>query len=210
MQMKDHCGKKNNAGNRKIKIGLTGGIGSGKTTIAGLFSKLGFPVYIADTEAARLINQNPEIRSRLIDSFGESIYSASGQLDKKRMADIIFNDKSALGKVNGIVHPEVMKDFNEWSLQQSGKIVFFESAILFEAGLSSHFDYIICIFAPLDTRIRRVVSRDRTTPEKVAERIRNQMPDEDKCSKSDFIINTDTGKMLLEQVLSVIKKIKTI
>lgn len=194
---------------KKINIGLTGGIGSGKTTIAGLLTRLGYPVYISDTKASHLINHNPEIRAKLIQHFGEAIYSGEAQLDKKKMSDIIFTDRTALATVNSIVHPEVIKDFTNWSRQQPGEIVFFESAIIFEANLVAHFDYIVCVYASLETRIKRVVNRDRTTPEKVAERIKNQMEDEIKCKKSDFIINTDEGRMLLGQVLSIIGKLNT-
>lgn len=191
-----------------LKIGLTGGIGSGKTTIAKLFRKLNYPVYIADTEASRLINQSQKIRDSLIKHFNKQIYNQDNQLDKKVMADIIFNDKAALNKVNRIVHPEVINDFISWSKQQTASFVLFESAIIFESGLAGYLDYIINVTASLETRLKRVVRRDHTTPEKVLERIRNQYDDQEKCEKSDFIINTNENNMILEQVLHIEEQIR--
>lgn len=186
-----------------LKIGLTGGIGSGKTTIACIFEKLGYPVYISDSRASWLTNHNEKIRRELIRHFGEQIYTREGILNKKNMADLIFKDKSALAKVNSIVHPEVLDDFIEWSRQQHAPFILFESAILFESGLSQHFDLIINVTASQETRIRRIIKRDDTTPEKVMERINNQYSDEERCRKSDFIINTDDDRMLLQQVLDI-------
>lgn len=190
-----------------IKIGLTGGIGSGKTTVAHILEQEGYPVYISDRQASELINKNTEIRSALTGLFGTTLYSDDNNLDKKKLAEIIFNDKTALQKVNAIVHPVVLEDFRQWSLLQSGNLVFFESAILFEAGLEKNFDLIISVYASRQTRIQRVVDRDRVCPEEVIKRIENQMADDIKCQKSDFTIYTDRGLDLNQQIKDIIEQL---
>lgn len=187
-----------------LKIGLTGGIGSGKTTIAKAFHGLGYPVYIADTEASRLINHSPEIRKALTALFGEGIYGADDTLDKQQLASLIFNDSALLQQVNGIVHPAVMQDFLHWCDKQQATLVFFESAILFEAGLSSYFDSVICVTADLNTRIERVMKRDRVSAEKVHERIRNQAANDEKSRRADFIIDTTDCKDWQQQITTLI------
>lgn len=192
-----------------LRIGLTGGIGSGKTTVAEIFSDLKYPVYISDTRANLLINTDPQIKTALTEQFGKEIYSPEGSLNKKELANIIFQDKTALRFVNQTIHPRVLEDFIHWAEQQTNDMVVFESAILFEAGLEGYFDYIICIYAPLELRVKRVARRDHIAEEKVMERINNQMDDREKCRKSDFIINTDEGADLLQQVKEIIKTIET-
>ena len=123
-----------------LKIGLTGGIGSGKSTIAKIIETLGYPVYISDSKASELINRDEEIKRHLTELFGKDIYQPDGNLDKKRLATIIFNDKEAIKQVNGIVHPAVTRDFMEWCSAQRRPLLFFESAILFEAKLENLFD----------------------------------------------------------------------
>ena len=161
-------------------IGLTGGIGSGKSTIAGILKQLGYPVYLADPEASRLINRSVEIRNDLTGLFGADLYTPRGMLDKKLLADIIFKNPQALSQVNGIVHPRVIRDFQHWREQQNSPLVFFESAILFEAGLTRHFDFI---------------------------RMQNQAADTEKCKNSDFIIYNDEDHMVVQQVLDVLNKL---
>lgn len=190
-----------------IKIGLTGGIGSGKTTVAHILEQEGYPVYISDRQASELINKHTEIRSALTGLFGTTLYSDDNNLDKKKLAEIIFNDKTALQKVNAIVHPVVLEDFRQWSLLQSENLVFFESAILFEAGLEKNFDLIISVYASRQTRIQRVVDRDRVCPEQVIKRIENQMADDIKCQKSDFTIYTDRGLDLNQQIKDIIEQL---
>ena len=189
-------------------IGLTGGIGSGKSTIARIFKQMGVPVYIADTEASRLINSHPEIRRQMQSLFGNTIYDKEGKLIKPLLAEIIFRNPQALVKVNQIVHPVVMEDFRHWSKQQNQKLVLFESAIIFEAQLEHHFDFTICVTASRETRIERVKKRDGTTTEKVMERIKNQMDDSEKCKKSDFIIYNDRQDRVVRQVIEIIEEIK--
>lgn len=191
-----------------LKIGLTGGIGSGKTTIARVLEHLGYKVYIADAQASRLMNSDPQLRDELSMAFGKDIYTAAHQIDKKKLASLIFNNREALQQINRIVHPKVVADFNRWSEKQPGEIIFFESAILFEAGLEKTVDYIICVYASLETRLKRVMERDQATEEKVRERIANQMNDEEKCRRSDFSVCTDSPAMVLEQIDSLIGILK--
>lgn len=189
-------------------VGLTGGIGSGKSTVARILVQLGYAVYIADTEARRLINTDSAIRQKFIRHFGKDIYTSNGTVDKVRMATLIFNQPAALNTVNKIVHPRVMEDFQAWSHQQKSELVFFESAILFESGLNVFFPAVICVTAPLDIRIQRVVKRDLTTPAKVLERIRNQADDTIVCGKADFIIFNDEHHLLIRQVMEITEKLK--
>lgn len=190
-----------------LKIGLTGGIGSGKTTVANTFHSHGFPVYIADTEASRLINSSRGIREALTALFGPDIYRADLTLDKTKLASIIFNDAEALQQVNRIVHPQVMEDFENWSRQQQAPAVFFESAILFEAGLEAHFDSVICVTANLSIRIKRVMKRDGIPEKRVLERIKNQANETGKCRKSDFVIDTTDGETWKKQVSFIEQKL---
>lgn len=187
-----------------LKIGLTGGIGSGKSTIAKIIETLGYPVYISDRRASILINQNQDIRKALTQRFGYNIYLPEGGLDKQQLASIIFNDKNAIQEVNHIVHPIVTLDFIDWCEMQKKEILFFESAILFEAKLESLFDYIISISTDMETRIKRVIARDATNREKVIERINNQMPDSDKLAKSDFVIYNNDEDQIVKQILDII------
>lgn len=191
-----------------LQIGLTGGIGSGKTTIACLLSEQGYPVYIADQRASFLINRDPEIHSALVRQFGPAIYHTDGSLNKKKLAEIIFNDPAALQKVNATIHPIVLKDFRRWSSQQDKNFVFFESAILFESEFETCFDFIVCVYASPETRIKRVVNRDRISPEEVKKRIDNQWDDGAKCRRSDFVIYTDRNINLNRQIEAMLKKIR--
>lgn len=186
-----------------LKVGLTGGIGSGKTTVARFFQDKAYPVYIADQEAARLINTSSAICQKLTQLLGPQIYKAPHRLDKTLLADCIFKHPDLLQQVNTIVHPEVMNDFQEWCTQQNSPLLFFESAILYEAGLEHYFDCIICIYAPLLTRIQRVMKRDRLPEEKIRERINNQLDDTEKCKRADFSINTDEGQNWQQQALEI-------
>ncbi|MCR9011729.1 dephospho-CoA kinase [Gabonibacter chumensis] len=191
-----------------IKIGLTGGIGSGKTTVSRIFQALGYPVYISDTRASWLINHRHEIKRALIALFGESVYLTTGELDKKKFASLIFNDKKRIDQVNKIVHPVVMEDFLAWSESQNTPFLFFESAILFEAGLTPLFDHIITVTADRETRILRAMKRDSVSREKIIERINNQLPDTEKCLQSDLVIHNNDSDYLLEQVIEIVKKLK--
>lgn len=193
-----------------LKIGLTGGIGSGKSTIAKIIETLGYPVYISDPRAAWLMNWDLEVREALTSYFGEEIYLPGDRLNKQRLASIIFNDKNAIAEVNRIVHPAVTQDFLEWCGEQKKDILFFESAILFESKLEGLFDYIISISADMETRVKRVIERDATNREKVIERINNQMPDSEKLSRSDFVIYNNDDDQIVKQILAIIHQLNNL
>lgn len=190
-------------------IGLTGGIGSGKSTVARILHHLGYPVYISDRKASRLMNTHPTIRTSLIKRFGNEVYTPEGKINKPFLAPLIFNHPEVLKEINQIVHPRVMEDFQQWSLQQHHSCVFFESAILFEAGLADYFQSVICVTAPENIRLDRVIARDGIAPEQVKERMRNQLNDQLKCEQADFIIHNDFKHQVMEQLFLILEKIKT-
>ncbi|NDV94946.1 dephospho-CoA kinase [Dysgonomonas sp. 521] len=190
-----------------IKLGITGGIGSGKSTVSEIFSLCGVPVYIADIESKRLVATSPIIREKLIQLFGDELYDGN-VLNKALLASHIFNDKEKLETVNAIIHPEVGKDFNRWLQRHSlCKIVAHEAAILFESGFDKMMDKVVMVYTPLEVRIQRTMLRDNLPREKVVERIQNQMPDEEKLKLSDFVIVNDNTKSLIEQVTTVLEQL---
>lgn len=190
------------------RIGLTGGIGSGKTTVARVFQHLSHPVYLADPEAKRLTNTHPEIRKELIAHFGQEIYDAEGKLNKSQLAGLIFTNEENLRMVNQIIHPRVMEDFQRWSLQQKAAVVFFESAILFENGLQHAFDAVIGVTAPEEVRLQRVMKRDGISPEQIRERMQHQGNEEMIIRESDFLLRNDEEHPLLPQIMAILKKFK--
>lgn len=194
-----------------IKVGLTGGIGSGKTTVANFFSELGIPIYYADLEARRLMKSSSLIKRKLIKEFGNDAYK-DGELNTSFLASIVFKDKSKLTQINSIIHPEVAKDFLSWIKKQNAPYVIEESAILFENNLIDHFDYIITVTAPADVRINRIIKRDSTSKKEVLLRMNNQWDDKKKIELSDYIIHnielSDTKKQVKELHKTILKKIK--
>ena len=188
-------------------IGLTGGIGSGKSSIARILKQIGYPVYIADIEAARLMSEHPVVQRALITRFSSSVYTQEGKINKPFLSQIIFNDPLALADMNRIVHPYVIEDFQHWSKHQKSRLLFFESAIIFEANLNQHFTYTICVVASESTRIQRVLKRDQITQKQIEERISNQLSDSAKCQQANFIINNDNKDMIIKQVLDIITQI---
>jgi len=188
-----------------ITVGITGGIGSGKSTVAHLFEILGYPVYYTDARAKWLMNNSAEIKQELIATFGPKIYP--DKLDRKALADIVFKDKSALAKLNAITHPAVEKDFQLWRETQNSPIVFKEAAILFESGAYKSVDKSICVIAPEVIRVKRVMQRDKATAESVYNRIANQWPEEKKKALADFIIDAGERLLVIPQALGVLKEL---
>ena len=190
------------------KIGLTGGIGSGKTTVAKIFEQFGYEVYYADIRAKWLSNNDIEVRNQLIYHFGAGIYTSEG-LDRKKLAGIVFKDKNQLELLNSIIHPATYRDFEKWfaglSAEYSKNFILKEAAILFEAGSWKNLDGIITVYAPESIRIARVCSRDRVEPEAVRARMQNQIDEQFKRDHSDFIIYNDGQHMLIPQVRSAIE-----
>lgn len=189
-----------------IKLGITGGIGSGKSIVAELLTLMGIPVYIADTESKRLTDTSSRIKEALISLFGENIYNDSG-VDKKKLASLIFNDHDLLRKVNSIIHPEVNRHFNEWMQRQDSSICAVESAILFESGFDAFVDKSVTVFAPESIRIARVMARDKMPIEAIRQRIKNQLSDEAKRDRSDFVIFNDDTTAIIPQVHALLKSI---
>ena len=169
-------------------IGLTGGIGSGKTTVAKMFSELGVPIYIADIEAKKLTNSSKAIRRKLIKLLGEESYSEEG-LNRAFVAEKIFNDKGLLNSVNEIIHPKVAAHFKKWVLKQNFPYVIKEAAILFENGSYKECDTVILVTAPKPIRIKRILERDKTTEADIQQRMDNQWYDEDKIQLADIVVN---------------------
>lgn len=192
-----------------IRVGLTGGIGSGKTTVSAVFEKLGIAVYNSDFRA-RGVMSNQVIVSAIRDCFGD-VYR-QGVLDRKRLGEIVFADSEKLRLLNSIVHPAVAEDFMEWSEQQSSPYVIIESAILFESGFNCLTDKIIVVDAPLEIRIARVLSRDALTRKEAEQRIKAQMGDTERLQGADYVIVADGERLLLPQITDIdasLKNIKT-
>ncbi|MBK6282318.1 MAG: dephospho-CoA kinase [Draconibacterium sp.] len=192
-----------------IKIGVTGGIGSGKSTVCKIFRLLDIPVFEADRVANELINSNVEIRNELVLLFGNKIYEPDNKLNRKMLADLIFNDESLLEKVNNLVHPAVRNEFMLWHQKQNSKYVVHEAAILFESGFYKMMDFTILVSAPKELRIERVVKRNKIQPEMVESRINKQWNDEDKLKLASFELVNDNKHLLIPQILEIDKKLKT-
>ncbi len=185
-----------------LKIGLTGGIGSGKTTAAHIFEVLGIPVYYADEAAKKLMNEDKVLRQEIIRLFGNEAFK-EGELDRSFLGELVFSDPEKLSQLNSIVHPATLEDAARWMLRQRTPYAIKEAALIFEANLQSYFDYVIGVTAPESIRISRVVKRDHTSREKVMKRIRQQMDEEEKIGLCDFVIRNDESEGLLVQVLRI-------
>jgi dephospho-CoA kinase len=191
-----------------ITLGITGGIGSGKTTVCRILEVLGIPVYYADVRAKQLYKENAGVMQAVKKLFGDDIYRR-GELDKAEVARRVFNDKFLLQKLNAIVHPAVEKDFATWAAGHSDKpFVVKEAAILFENGGYKKLDLNALVTAPEDIRIKRVVKRDGISEDQVKERIRNQWPDEKKIPLADFVIKCDEEHLVIPQVMEIMERLK--
>ena len=189
-----------------IRAGLTGNIGSGKSVVASLFSLIGVPVYNAD-EASKKLLKLPEIIDKIESLFGQEI-AENGIISNKRLALIVFGNPGALSKLNALLHPLVMHDFNQWILSKMQfPYVIMEAAILFETGYAKEFDRIILVSCPDETAISRVIARDRVSRDQVLARMQHQIKNDDKALKSDFVILNDGSQMLIPQVLSIHEKL---
>lgn len=187
-----------------IKIGITGGIGSGKSVVSRLLEVMGIPVYISDTASKGLMISDGFIRQELQALLGKEVY-AGGVLNKPLLASYLFGSADHARQVNGIVHPRVKADFRQWVCQHSSRpIVGIESAILVEAGFADEVDKVVMVYAPEEIRIARAVRRDASSREQIEKRIRSQMNDEEKRRYADFVIANDGATPLIPQVLELI------
>lgn len=190
-----------------VILGITGGIGSGKTTVTNILYLLNIPVYIADIESKRITDTSPIVREKLISLFGEELYKEN-KLNKALLASLIFGNKENLLKVNAIIHPEVRKDFDRWVKENKHqKVVAIESAIMFESGFHKFVDKKVTVYTPLEMRIERAMKRDNTPKDKILSRINSQMPDEEKKELSDFVIVNDNRHSLIGQTISLLDNI---
>jgi dephospho-CoA kinase len=193
------------------KIRITGGIGSGKTTVARVFEQLGIPVYHADYWAKEIMNTEPLVKERVKELFGKDIYDNAGKANRKRIAELVFADKNKLNELNSIIHPAVWLHGENWLKQHEGKpYILKEAAILFESGGNKDMDKVIMVSAPIEIRLERVMKRDNATREEVTARMANQWPDEQKIALSDFVIVNDDRQLVIPQVLEVHRQISSL
>lgn len=189
-----------------IKIGITGGIGSGKSVVAKLLAWMGIPVYQTDAEAKRLMLSDADIRRELTAQVGSNAYNEKG-LNKALLASYVFGNPEHTRQVNAIVHPKVRHDFRKWAGDSGRMMVALESAILLEAGFRNEVDKVVMVYAPQEVRIERAIRRDSATREQIEKRIRSQMSDENKREAADFVIVNDGETPLIPQVLSLISSL---
>ncbi|MDD2563005.1 MAG: dephospho-CoA kinase [Salinivirgaceae bacterium] len=188
-----------------IKVGLTGGIGSGKSTVAKIFNVLQVPIYCSDVRAKVLMNSDNTVKSKIIAEFGTLAYN-DNQLNRSYLANVVFSDKEKLQRLNGIVHPAVRADYQRWLDMYSEPYSINESAILIESGLIDQMDYVICVVASDEVRIRRVVDRDKVSEEDVKARMKNQLTDKERLKFAHFVIS-NTNELLIAQVQNIDKKL---
>jgi dephospho-CoA kinase len=192
-----------------LAIGITGGIGSGKSTVCELFKILGIPVFEADLASKKLINTNSEIRNGLIQLFGSDIYNTDKTINRKMLANFIFNDNLMLEKVNELIHPVVRTEYLNWLKQQNTAYIIHEAAILFESGFYTMMDYTILVTAPEEIRIERVTKRDKILPETVKLRMEKQWLDEEKRKLASIELINDNKNLLIPRILEIDNKLKT-
>ena len=187
---------------RILKLGVTGGIGSGKTSVCRVFSVLGIPVFSADNEAREVMDIDTSIMLRINTIAGKNLYS-SGNLDRSELAKLIFNNSRLLEKVNSLVHPVVFSRFREWVKRQDAPYVIMEAAILFESGADKIVDRIMTVVAPVEQRIERVIRRNMLTSDQVMERMRNQLDDEIRIQRSDYVVSNSENDMIIPVILKI-------
>ena len=185
-----------------LKIGLTGGIGSGKTTVSQIFKILGVPVFDADTAAKEAMEQNPVLKEKLITTFGADVF-VEHKLNRKYLADIVFNDAHQLDVLNALVHPITIAAAADWFATQNSPYAIKEAALIFEAGAGQGLDYVIGVFAPTALRIKRVMDRDHLSREEVLSRMNRQIDDQIKMKLCDFVIQNNNQALLTKQVLEL-------
>ncbi len=187
-----------------LKIGITGNIGGGKTTVSKIFEILGIPVFYADDAAKKVMVEDPILINALKEAFGSEAYFNDGSLKRKHIASIVFNDDIQLAKLNSIVHPAVFRAFDNWTVQIKGApYVMKEAALLFESTSYKMCDYSVMVTAPLELRIARVMQRDGLTSEEIKSRDARQFPEEKKIQLADYVIRNDDTELVIPQVLEL-------
>ena len=191
-----------------MMLGVTGGIGSGKTSVCRVFNVLGIPVFSADPEASKIMDNDKGIISRINSIAGKNLY-INGSLDRIELATLIFNDSTLLEKVNSLVHPVVLEYFKKWEREQTSPYVIMEAAILFESGASKLVDKVVTVVAPVEERVERVIQRNRLSREQVLDRMRNQMDDDSRKKLSDYVIHNSETDMIIPAILKIHEDILT-
>ncbi|MBK6953311.1 MAG: dephospho-CoA kinase [Crocinitomicaceae bacterium] len=191
-----------------ISVGITGGIGTGKSTICRILGIMGYPVFYSDTAAKEILSSNSKVRNQIIELFGSQSYRGD-KPDKEFLAQMVFNNTQNLEQLNQIVHPAVRKQFADWSQVQNSKFVFNEAAILFESGSYKNFSKTILVTSPTELRIERLLKRDQTSVEQIKARMANQWSDDQKIPLADFIVVNDEKVLIIPQVLEILKKLKS-
>ena len=185
-----------------IKVGITGGIGSGKSTVAKVFEVLNIPVYYADAAAKKLMNEDDLLIAQIQKEFGEASY-VDGKLDRKYLAALVFNNEKKLAKLNAIVHPATIRDAESWMQQQTTPYAIKEAALIFESGANQLLDYIIGVYAPLRLRMERTMQRDQLSFEEAKARMEKQMNEEEKMRLCNYVITNDEQQLILPQVMKI-------
>lgn len=185
-----------------IKLGITGGIGSGKTSVCRVFKVLRIPVFSADFEAKNIMDNDDSVKLRINSIAGKELY-VSGILDRAELASLIFNNKLLLDKVNSLIHPIVFENFRKWESKQDAPYVIMEAAILFESGAWEIVDKVATVVAPVDQRIERIMQRNNLTREQIIMRIKSQMDDEEKVKRSDYVIQNSEKDMIIPAILKI-------
>ncbi len=195
--------------NSPLRVGLTGGIGTGKSTVALIFELLGIPVYDADSMAKKLMQDDDDLIATIKEEFGNETY-VGGKLNRQFLAEMVFKSEPLLAKLNAIVHPAVAKDFTNWTTQYSSGFILKEAALLFETGSYKELDYVILVQSPLETRVERIKNRDpQRSSEQILSIMERQMPVAEALELADFVINNDEAHMLIPQVLQLQTKLIT-
>jgi dephospho-CoA kinase len=192
-----------------LKVGLTGGIGSGKSTVARIFETLGIPVYYADDAAKRLMNEDAELRQGIINHFGEHAYRGA-ELDRTFIASHVFRDKEKLKILNSLIHPVTIRDADNWMRKQTTPYAIKEAALIFEAGAEKKLDYVIGVSAPEELRISRSMKRDDINEDKVKDRMAGQLNEEEKMKRCNFLVYNDEIQPLIPQVLKLHEQLKSL
>ena len=188
-----------------LRVGITGGIGSGKSTVSKIFEVLGIPVYYADEASKRLMNENEALKEKLTSIFGEGTY-IDGQLNRSYLSAIVFNDPLKLALLNSIVHPATIKDAEDWMKKQTAPYAIKEAALVFESGSQEHLDKVIGVYAPAAVRILRVMERDKVTREEVQSRMNKQIDEDMKMRLCDYVITNNEQELLIPQVIKLHQK----
>ena len=191
-----------------LKVGITGGIGVGKTYISAILEKMGYSVFYSDIIAKEIVSKDSRLISLIKQEFGDDIYLADNKIDNKLLSSIVFNDNNKLSKLNSLIHPFVFECFNEWCEKQSSRIVFKEAAILFESNSHLNLEKVICITASKNSRIQRIVKRDGRSLEEINNIMSRQMEQTEKVKLSDYVVENDGDKSILLQISDILEKLE--